>query len=182
MLTIFTDGCCKGNPGPGGWGVILNEVSESVELFGGEPQTTNNRMELTAALQGLKHPMVAGKSVLMVTDSKYVLDGITKWVPGWIQKQWVTSARTPVVNRDLWEDLHEVTKSLHVTWQWVKGHGSDEGNNRADLLSNKGVLSVMTEEQREKLRLQEAEFEAGGYSSRKAYFTKRHYGRNGQTR
>jgi ribonuclease HI len=137
-VTIYTDGACKGNPGPGGWGAWLSHAGRERELWGGEALTTNNRMELTAvieALTALKKPC----QVTVYTDSEYVRQGITTWIHGWKQRGWKTADKKPVKNVDLWQRL-DAQVSLHqVTWKWVKGHAGDPGNERADALANRGV-------------------------------------------
>ena len=142
-IQIFTDGACRGNPGPGGWGVILRSGSHEKELFGGEQSTTNNRMELRAAIEGLaalKRP----SRVTVTTDSQYVRQGITQWIEGWKRNQWRTSAKKPVKNQDLWQLLDELTCRHEVTWEWVKGHSGHPDNELADALANRGIdeLSV----------------------------------------
>ena len=142
-IQIFTDGACRGNPGPGGWGVILRSGSHEKELFGGEQSTTNNRMELRAAIGGLaalKRP----SRVTVTTDSQYVRQGITQWIEGWKRNQWRTSAKKPVKNQDLWQLLDELTSRHEVTWEWVKGHSGHPDNEHADALANRGIdeLSV----------------------------------------
>ncbi|HEY3738039.1 MAG TPA: ribonuclease HI [Jatrophihabitans sp.] len=145
-VLIYTDGACKGNPGPGGWGVWLRWSSQdggehAKELSGGEAHTTNQRMELTAAteaLRALKRPC----DVVLYTDSKYVLDGITKWIHGWKKNGWKTSGKQPVKNDDLWKALDEAAAPHRIDWRWVKGHAGDEGNERADALANEGVLKA----------------------------------------
>lgn len=139
-IEIYTDGACKGNPGPGGWGVLLKHGSTEKELFGGEPSTTNNRMELMAVIQALtalKKPC----EVTLFLDSQYVLKGITEWIPGWKAKGWRTAAKQPVKNVELWQQLDKlVQESGHrIDWRWVRGHNGDPGNERADALANKGV-------------------------------------------
>jgi ribonuclease HI len=139
-IIIYTDGACKGNPGPGGWGVLLKSGAVEKELFGGERETTNNRMEMMAvieALKALKRPC----QVTLHLDSKYVLQGITEWLPGWKAKGWKTAAKQPVKNVDLWQQLDALvnTGGHNIKWQWVKGHAGDPGNERADALANKGV-------------------------------------------
>ena len=137
-IQIFTDGACRGNPGPGGWGVILRSGSHEKELFGGEQSTTNNRMELRAAIEGLaalKRP----SRVTVTTDSQYVRQGITKWIEGWKRNQWRTSAKKPVKNQDLWQLLDELTSRHEVTWEWVKGHSGHPDNELADALANRGI-------------------------------------------
>ena len=142
-IDIFTDGACRGNPGPGGWGVILRSGSHEKELFGGEQSTTNNRMELRAAIEGLaalKRP----SRVTITTDSQYVRQGITQWIEGWKRNRWRTSAKKPVKNQDLWQLLDELTSRHEVTWEWVKGHSGHPDNEHADALANRGIdeLSV----------------------------------------
>ena len=142
-ITIYTDGACKGNPGPGGWGVLLKAGPTEKELFGGERETTNNRMEMTAvieALKALKRPC----KVTLHLDSKYVLQGITEWLPGWKAKGWKTASKQPVKNVDLWQQLDTLvhTAGHEIEWRWVKGHAGDPGNERADALANKGVPQV----------------------------------------
>ena len=138
IVTIYTDGACKGNPGPGGWGAWLRHGEHQRELFGGERATTNNRMELTAviqALSALKRPC----SVDLYTDSEYVRQGITSWIRGWKARGWRTADRKPVKNIDLWMALDERVAQHDVRWHWVKGHNGDEGNEKADQLANRGV-------------------------------------------
>jgi ribonuclease HI len=142
-VVIYTDGACKGNPGPGGWGVLLRSAGNQKELFGGEPSTTNNRMELTAviqALEALKRPC----AVTLYLDSQNVLKGITEWLPGWKAKGWKTANKQPVKNAELWRRIDELlAQGGHVVdWRWVRGHNGDPGNERADALANLGVQSV----------------------------------------
>ena len=137
---MYTDGACKGNPGPGGWGVWLRSPGHEKELYGGEPLTTNNRMELTAVIEGLsalKRPC----EVALYLDSQYVRQGITSWIKGWKAKGWRTSTGQPVKNVDLWQRLDAlVAGSGHrIDWHWVRGHAGHEGNERADALANRGV-------------------------------------------
>jgi ribonuclease HI len=139
-IEIYTDGACKGNPGPGGWGVLLKAGGTEKELFGGELATTNNRMELMAviqALSALKRPC----EVTLFLDSQYVLKGITEWLPGWKAKGWRTASKQPVKNVELWQQLDAlVQQSGHqIDWRWVRGHNGDPGNERADALANRGV-------------------------------------------
>lgn len=139
-VEIYTDGACKGNPGPGGWGALLTFDGQEKELCGGEFSTTNNRMELTAvieALAALKRP----SRVILHTDSQYVQKGITEWIRGWKAKGWKTAAKAPVKNVDLWKRLDELAARHHVDWRWVKGHAGHDGNERADALANRGVPS-----------------------------------------
>ena len=138
IVEIYTDGACSGNPGPGGWGVLLRYGAKEKELFGGEKDTTNNRMELTAvirALEALTRPV----KVRLHTDSTYVMQGITKWIHGWKKNGWKTSSKEPVKNADLWQELESATMRHTIEWRWVKGHAGHDGNERADALANKGV-------------------------------------------
>lgn len=137
-VTIHTDGACRGNPGPGGWGVVLESGSTRKELYGGEKLTTNNRMELTAAIEALK-ALKRPCHVLMRCDSKYVLQGITEWLPQWKQRGWRTAAKKPVMNADLWQQLDTLVVKHQIDWQWVAGHSGDPGNERADQLANLGI-------------------------------------------
>ena len=139
-IDIYTDGACKGNPGPGGWGALLKSADSQKELFGGELGTTNNRMEMLAvieALAALKRPC----QVTLHVDSQYVLKGMTEWLSGWKARGWKTAAKQPVKNVDLWQRLDElVSKSGHqIAWRWVRGHNGDAGNEHADMLANRGV-------------------------------------------
>ncbi|MBK7472426.1 MAG: ribonuclease HI [Betaproteobacteria bacterium] len=137
-VVIYTDGACKGNPGPGGWGALLTRGAVEKELFGGEALTTNNRMELTAvieALTALKQP----SQVAVYTDSQYVRQGIMTWIHNWKKNGWKTSDRKPVKNADLWQALDKLAASHKVAWHWVKGHADNPGNLRADALANRGV-------------------------------------------
>ncbi len=139
-IEIYTDGACKGNPGPGGWGVLLKAGGTEKELFGGELATTNNRMELMAviqALSALKRPC----EVTLFLDSQYVLKGITEWLPGWKAKGWRTASKQPVKNVELWQQLDALVQQggHQIDWRWVRGHNGDPGNERADALANRGV-------------------------------------------
>ncbi|HTV79145.1 MAG TPA: ribonuclease HI [Steroidobacteraceae bacterium] len=137
-LTIHTDGACRGNPGPGGWGVLLCWNGTAKELSGAEPATTNNRMELTAAIMGLgalKRPSTA----TVLTDSQYVIKGITEWVPSWKARGWRTADRKPVKNQDLWQKLDELAAAHTLRWAWVRGHSGDPGNERVDELANLAI-------------------------------------------
>jgi ribonuclease HI len=134
-VEIATDGACKGNPGPGGWGAVIRSGAREKDLSGGEPLTTNNRMELTAvieALNALKRPC----AVTLSTDSRYVMDGLTKWIHGWQKNGWKTAAKKPVKNDDLWRALIEAVKPHRITWEWVKGHAGHPDNERADRLAS----------------------------------------------
>jgi ribonuclease HI len=142
-VVIYTDGACSGNPGPGGWGAVLRWKDVAKELHGGEPLTTNNRMELTAAIQALD-ALRRPTQVELYTDSTYVLNGITKWIDGWQRNGWRTSAKKPVKNADLWRALAEALSRHEVTWRWVKGHAGDEGNERADALARLGIEETAT--------------------------------------
>ncbi|GGY82183.1 ribonuclease HI [Marinobacter zhanjiangensis] len=137
-VTLYTDGACKGNPGPGGWGALLSYGESSRELFGGEGTTTNNRMELMAAIEGLK-ALKRPCHVDLYTDSQYVRKGITEWMAGWKKNGWKTAARKPVKNEDLWRALDEEVARHDITWHWVKGHSGVPGNERADALANLGI-------------------------------------------
>jgi len=143
-VTIYTDGACSGNPGPGGWGVLMLWRDEEKELTGGAFETTNNRMELLAAiraLEALKRPT----RVILHTDSTYVKDGITSWLPRWKTNGWKTSARKPVKNTDLWQALDAAAERHEIDWRWVKGHGGDPGNERADDLARQGLALYLGE-------------------------------------
>ncbi|MBU1331311.1 MAG: ribonuclease HI [Gammaproteobacteria bacterium] len=141
QVEIYTDGACKGNPGVGGWGALLVFKGVEKELWGGEAQTTNNRMELTAAIRALaelKRPC----DVRLVTDSQYVMQGIQDWMPNWKKRGWKTSTKQPVKNADLWVQLDEQVNRHNVTWQWIRGHTGHAGNERADQLANRGVDEI----------------------------------------
>jgi ribonuclease HI len=143
QVEIYTDGACKGNPGPGGWGVLMRSGSTQKELYGGERSTTNNRMELMAviqALEALKRPC----AVTLYLDSQYVLKGITEWLPGWKAKGWKTASKQPVKNAELWRRLDELVQQggHEIDWRWVRGHNGDAGNERADALANLGVAQA----------------------------------------
>ena len=140
-ITIYTDGACKGNPGPGGWGVILRMGKHEKELSGSDPSTTNNRMEMTAVIRGLK-ALIEPCEVTIYTDSRYVIDGITKWVHGWKRNGWVNASKQPVRNADLWHDLIEVAKRHEISWQWVRGHNGHPENERVDRLASDAALEA----------------------------------------
>lgn len=140
QVTIYTDGACSGNPGPGGWGAVLSYGDAEKELCGGMENTTNNQMELMAAIEALK-ALKRPCSVILHTDSTYVKDGITKWIAGWKAKGWKTAAKKPVKNQDLWQALDVQTARHQVEWRWVKGHAGDPGNERADELARQGIPS-----------------------------------------
>ena len=137
----FTDGACSGNPGPGGWGVVMRWGDHERELFGGEPQTTNNRMELMAAISALES-LTRRSEVILTTDSTYVKNGITTWVKNWKRKGWTTSSRQPVKNVDLWKRLDAAAAQHDVTWEWVKGHSGHPENDRADELARMGIAQI----------------------------------------
>ena len=135
---MHADGACKGNPGPGGWGVLLQHGGREKELFGGESQTTNNRMELTAVIEGLMS-LEPRSRVRVYTDSQYVQKGISEWIHSWKRRGWLTAEKKPVKNSDLWKKLDAVAREHEVEWHWVKGHAGHPENERADALANKGI-------------------------------------------
>jgi ribonuclease HI len=137
-VVIYTDGACSGNPGPGGWGVVMSCQGKEKEMYGFDPLTTNNRMELMAAIQALE-ALTRPVTVSLHTDSTYVLNGITKWIQGWQRNGWKTAAKKPVKNDDLWRRLTEAMRPHDVSWVWVKGHAGDPGNERADALARRGI-------------------------------------------
>lgn len=141
-VVIYTDGACKGNPGPGGWGVWLRSGAHEKELCGGEAVTTNNRMELTAVIEALG-ALKRRCNVQIYTDSQYVRKGITEWVAGWKRKGWITADKKPVKNQDLWMRLDELAATQDVQWHWVRGHDGDPGNEKADELANRGAAQYM---------------------------------------
>ena len=140
-VDIFTDGACSGNPGPGGWGAVLRSGGHEKELWGGERATTNNRMELTAAIEALE-ALTEPCQVTLTTDSTYVRDGITRWLANWKQNGWRTAAKKPVKNQELWQKLDRQASRHDVTWKWVKGHSGHPENERADMLANQGMIAV----------------------------------------
>ena len=137
-IDIYTDGACRGNPGPGGWGALLIYKDANKTIYGGEIDTTNNRMEMTAIIEALK-TVKMDCNITLYTDSKYVMDGITKWLPNWKKKGWITSNKKPVKNKDLWQILEESISKHNIEWQWVKGHAGIPGNEKADELANQGI-------------------------------------------
>lgn len=140
-VVIYADGACRGNPGPGGWGAWLKSGTHEKELFGGEPLTTNNRMELTAAIEALA-ALKRRSVVTLYTDSQYVCQGVTTWIHGWKKRGWTTADKKPVKNIELWQKLDALNAAHQVEWRWVKGHAGDPGNERADALANRGVDSI----------------------------------------
>ena len=145
QIEIYTDGACRGNPGVGGWGVLLRLGKHEKTLCGGEFETTNNRMELQAAIEGLA-ALKRHSRVVLWTDSKYLRDGITDWIANWKRRNWRTAANKPVKNVDLWQRLDELTAQHEVTWEWVKGHAGNEGNETADGLANQAIDELLATE------------------------------------
>jgi ribonuclease HI len=141
-IEIYTDGACKGNPGAGGWGALLIMGQHEKELCGGEPDTTNNRMELTAVIEAL-NALTRPCEVILHTDSQYVQKGITEWIHNWKLRGWRTAAKAPVKNADLWQALDAAQTRHKIDWRWVKGHAGHDGNERADQLANRGVESIL---------------------------------------
>lgn len=141
LIEIFTDGACRGNPGPGGWGALLRYRGHQKELFGGEPDTTNNRMELLAVIRALEALTRSGR-VRITTDSQYVKNGITQWIFNWKRNGWKTAAKKPVKNADLWQRLDELVSQHQADWRWVKGHAGHPENELADQLANRGIDSL----------------------------------------
>jgi ribonuclease HI len=137
-IEIYTDGACRGNPGPGGWGAVLVAGTHRKTLYGGARETTNNRMELTAAIEAL-NALKGRQRVALYTDSRYLMDGISQWLPGWKRHGWKTAARKPVKNQDLWQELDEAVSRHDVAWKWVRGHSGHAGNDEADALANRGI-------------------------------------------
>ena len=149
-VEIYADGACKGNPGPGGWGAWLRYGEQEKELCGGEPLTTNNRMELTAAIRALE-ALKRGCRVRLFTDSQYVQKGIGEWIASWKARGWRTADKKPVKNDDLWRRLDELTQQHEIEWVWVKGHAGNAGNERADALANRGVAQLTASSPREQI-------------------------------
>ena len=141
-IFAYTDGACSGNPGPGGWGAILEWNGHRKELKGGEPDTTKNRMEMLAAIRALEAIRKSDRSVILITDSVYLRDGITKWIHGWKRRGWKTADKKPVKNVDLWQALETLTAQHTIEWRWVKGHAGDPGNERADELAREGLAEA----------------------------------------
>ena len=143
-VELFTDGACRGNPGPGGWGVLLRYGGHEKTLHGGELETTNNRMELMAAIAGLES-LNRGCKVLLTTDSQYVIKGVQEWMANWKKRNWQTAAKKPVKNKDLWQRLDKAVQEHTVAWEWVRGHTGHPENERADELANQGVDEVLAQ-------------------------------------
>ena len=141
-IKVYTDGACRGNPGPGGWGVYIQLNDEEKDLYGGNPETTNNQMEMQAALEALKYLKDKDEVIELYTDSNYLRQGITEWIHKWKLNNWRTAAKKPVANRDLWIEISDLNENMNVEWNWVKGHAGDPGNERADELANKGAENV----------------------------------------
>jgi ribonuclease HI len=137
-VEMFTDGACRGNPGKGGWGVLLRYGDAEKQLYGGDPETTNNKMELTAVIRGLE-ALKKSSQVIITTDSRYVLEGITEWLPGWKKRHWKTAGKKPVKNQELWQRLDELVNRHDIEWHWVKGHSGHPENELADQLANQGI-------------------------------------------
>ena len=142
QVIIYTDGACRGNPGPGGWGALIKFDGTEMEIFGGQKNTTNNQMELSASIEGL-NALKEKCSVELFTDSKYVMDGITQWITNWKKNNWRTAAKKDVKNKELWQELDQLISYHQVKWHWVKGHSGDAGNEQADFLANKGIDSIL---------------------------------------
>lgn len=139
LLIVYTDGACSGNPGPGGWGVVIYAGTLTHEWYGGEGDTTNNRMELAACIEALR-AIPAHFAITMRTDSRYVQDGICHWMQGWKRNNWQTAAKKPVKNQDLWQQLDTLVQQHSITWEWVAGHSGNKGNDRADMLAKQGIV------------------------------------------
>lgn len=142
MIRIYTDGACKGNPGNGGWGALILLEKEAIEIFGGETETTNNRMELTAVIRALEKIQGQEGEIEVYTDSTYVQKGISEWIINWKRNSWKSSSKKPVKNQDLWIRLDQLKQQKIIEWKWVKGHAGHPENERADILANKGVESI----------------------------------------
>ena len=138
MIKIYTDGACKGNPGVGGWGALILQDDKNIELFGGENETTNNRMELTAAIEALKY-FEDNQTITLITDSKYVKDGIQSWIQNWKKNGWKTAAKKPVKNKELWIELDQLISRHTISWEWVKGHDGNVHNEKADYLARRFI-------------------------------------------
>ena len=143
-VTMYTDGACRGNPGPGGWGVLMSHGEQRKTLHGGEARTTNNRMELTAVIEGL-NALKRTCAVELYTDSTYVMQGLNEWMPNWKARGWKTASRKPVKNQDLWQALDAACQRHQINWHWVKGHAGNPGNEAADRLANRGIDEMMAD-------------------------------------
>ncbi len=141
MITVYTDGACSGNPGKGGWGVVILINKDEIFLNGGDNNTTNNKMELTAAIEALKH-FKKRENITLITDSKYVKDGIQTWIKNWKKNNWKTSAKKPVKNKELWIELDDLITRHHVNWEWVKGHAGNKYNEKADDLARRYIEDI----------------------------------------
>lgn len=142
-IEIYTDGACRGNPGPGGWGALLVFGAEEKEIYGAEADTTNNRMELLAAINALENLKSDRYAVVLTTDSRYVMDGITKWMQGWKKRNWKTASRQPVKNEDLWRRLDKLAAQFDIEWKWVRGHSGHAENERVDALANRAIDEML---------------------------------------
>jgi len=142
MIEIFTDGACRGNPGPGGWGALLRAGKHEKELWGADAHTTNNRMEMTAVIEALK-ALKKPSDVILTTDSQYVRKGITEWIDGWKRKNWQTAAKKPVKNIELWQEIDALAATHTIDWRWVKGHSGHSENERVDELANRGIDELL---------------------------------------
>ena len=141
-IKVYTDGACKGNPGPGGWGALIIDGDSRKELYAGNPDTTNNQMEMQAAIEALKYLKGTSDVIELYTDSNYLRQGITEWIVNWKSNNWRPASKKPVANRDLWIEVDGLSSALNIEWHWVKGHDGDPGNERADYLANLGAESV----------------------------------------
>jgi len=141
-IKVYTDGACKGNPGPGGWGALIIDGESKIELYDGSQNTTNNQMEMQAAIEALEHLKGTSKLIKLYTDSNYLRQGITEWIIKWKSNNWRTASKKPVANKELWMKVDELSNALNIEWNWVKGHDGNPGNERADYLANLGVENV----------------------------------------